>query len=63
MSAPVTIERLDRAIDIVAKMMVKHQRPGLIDAIERLEVERDLLRSEIDPMEYARQILTRNKAA
>jgi hypothetical protein len=53
----VTVERIERAIHIVADMMVKHDRPGLMATIRRLEAERDRLRNETDPMEYAKQIL------
>jgi hypothetical protein len=56
---PVTIERLERAIHIVADVMVKHRRPGLIATIRRLEAERDRLRSETDPMEYAKELLSK----
>jgi hypothetical protein len=54
---PVTVERIERAIRIVADMMLKHERRGLIDTIRRLEDERDRLRNETDPLEYARQII------
>ena len=56
--SPITIERLERAIRIVADMMVKHNRPGLIVTIRRLEAERDRLRNETDPIAYAKQILS-----
>jgi hypothetical protein len=55
--AAVTVERLERAIRIVADMMVKHNRPGLIVTIRRLEAERDRLRNETEPIAYAKQIL------
>jgi hypothetical protein len=55
----VTVERLERAIHIVADMIMKHDRPRLITTIRRLEAERDRLRNETDPMEYAKQILLR----
>jgi len=54
----VTVERIDRAIRIVADMMLKHKRPGLIVTIRRLEAERDRLRNETDPLEYAKEILS-----
>jgi hypothetical protein len=59
MSSPdaITIERIERAIHIVAEMMVKHDRPRLMATILRLEAERDRLRNETDPIEYAKQIL------
>jgi hypothetical protein len=53
----VTIERIERAIRIVADIMVKHDRRRLMDTIKRLEAERDRLRNETDPIEYAKQIL------
>jgi hypothetical protein len=55
----VTVERIERAIRTVADMMVKHGRPRLMDTIKRLEAERDRLRNETDPIEYAKQILRR----
>jgi hypothetical protein len=55
----VTIERLDRAIVIVAEMMVKHDRPRLVVTLQRLEAERDRLKTEMDPIEYAKGILAR----
>ncbi len=36
MTAAVTVERLDRAIATVARMMVKHDMPDLIVTIRRL---------------------------
>jgi hypothetical protein len=54
-----TVERLDRAIRTVADVMVKHNRPGLILTIRRLEAERDRLRNETDPIEYAKQIIAK----
>jgi hypothetical protein len=62
-TAAVTIERLESAITIVADMMVKHNRPSLGVTLKRLEAERDRLRNEADPIEYAKQILARKKAA
>jgi hypothetical protein len=59
MTSAVTIERVERAIRTVADMMVKHRRPQLMDTIKRLEAERDRLRNETDPIEYAKQILRR----
>jgi hypothetical protein len=55
----ITIERIERATRIVADMMVKHDRPRLMATIRRLEAERDRLRNETDPIEYAKQILQR----
>ena len=53
----VTIERLDRAIDTVAQMMVNHDMPHLIDTVRYLEAERDRLRQETGAMDYAKQII------
>ena len=39
--------------------MVRHDRPGLIVTIRRLESELDRLRNETEPMEYARKILSK----
>jgi cell division protein FtsL len=50
----VTLERLERAIQIVAEVMVRHDRRGLIDTIHRLEDERERLRNETDPIAYAK---------
>jgi hypothetical protein len=55
----VTPERIERAIHTVADAMVKHNRPGLIDTIKRLEDDLKRLRSEADPIEYAKQILSK----
>jgi FtsZ-binding cell division protein ZapB len=51
------MERIDRAIDTVAQMMVKHDMPDLIVTIRRLEAERDSLRQETRAMDYAKEIL------
>ncbi len=59
-SAAVTVDRIERDIHIVADVMVKHKRRGLIDTIRILEAERDRLRNETDPLEYAKQILSKN---
>jgi hypothetical protein len=52
----VTIERLDRAIDTVADVMVKHDI-DLMPTIRRLEAERDKLRQKTAAMDYAKEIL------
>jgi hypothetical protein len=56
----VTAERIERAIDTVARMMVKHDMPHLIITIRRLETERDQLRQATSAMDYAREIVRRN---
>ena len=55
----VTLERLERAIDTVADMMVKHGLP-LGPTIRFLEAERDKLLRQTTDMDYARQIVARN---
>jgi hypothetical protein len=54
----VTIERIDRAIDTVAQMMVNHDM-DLTVTIRRLESERDKLRQATSAMDYAKEILAR----
>lgn len=63
MTRAVTIERIDRAIDTVARMMVEHDMPDLIVTVRRLEAERDKLREATAAMDYAKEILRngRNK--
>jgi hypothetical protein len=60
----VTVERLERAIHIVADMMVNHDM-DLMPTIKRLEAERDKLRQKSAHMDYAREILKngRNKGS
>jgi hypothetical protein len=53
----VTIERLDRAIDTVAQMMVNHDMQQLIVTIRHLEAERDRLRQETGAMDYAKEVI------
>jgi hypothetical protein len=53
----VTAERIDRAIDTVARMMVQHDMPQLIVTIRHLEAERDKLRQETVALDYAKEIL------
>jgi hypothetical protein len=55
----VTVERIERAIHIVAEMMVKHDMP-LGPTIRYLEAERVKLQRETTDMDYAKQILARN---
>jgi hypothetical protein len=59
MTSAVTIERLERAINTVATMMVKHDI-DLSDTIRYLEAERDKLSRKTTAMDYAKQILARN---
>jgi hypothetical protein len=60
-SDEVTVERLERAIHIVAEMMVKHDMPQLILTILFLEAERDRLQQETAAMDYAREILRKGR--
>jgi hypothetical protein len=53
----VTIERLDRAIQLTARCMVKHQLPQILPTLKRLQGERDRLLQEGDALEYARRVL------
>jgi hypothetical protein len=57
----VTVERLERAIDTVAEMMVKHDMP-LGPTIRYLESERDKRRQRTADMDYAKEILARKRA-
>ena len=58
----VTIERLERAIGAVARMMVKHDM-RLGDTIRFLEAERDKLQQQTADMDYAMEILRKQEAA
>jgi hypothetical protein len=57
---PVTVERLERCIQIVAYGIVRHNLPQALPTLKRLEAERDRLQrlqGEGDPIEYARRVL------
>jgi hypothetical protein len=56
----VTAERIERAKRTVARMMVKHDMPHLIETIRYLEAAQEKLRQETAAMEYAREILLEN---
>ncbi len=60
----VTAERIERDIQTVARMMVKHDM-DLMPTIRQLEAERDKLRQKTVHMDYAREILLsgRNKGS
>jgi hypothetical protein len=58
-TSAVTVERIERAIDTVADMMVKHELP-LGPTIRFLEAERDKLLRQTSDMDYVKQILARN---
>jgi hypothetical protein len=62
MTEPVTIERLERAIGTVAKVMVKHDMP-LGPTIRFLEAERERLLQRTADMDYAMEILRKQEAA
>ncbi len=53
----ITIERLEAALDLVAEVMVMHDRPQFAPYIERLEREIAALRSTDDVMARARRRL------
>jgi hypothetical protein len=57
---PVTIERLDRCIKIVAGWIVQHNIPEAIHALKRMEAERDRLLREGDAIDYAKKVLARS---
>ena len=58
LNAPAVIaERLNAALDIVAEVMVLHDRPGFAPYVERLERELAALRSSDDVMARARRRL------
>jgi hypothetical protein len=68
MTAPVTLERIERAITITAEAMTapnlpKDSLPTILRTLKRLEEERDKLVSEDDPVEYAKRVLARRTAA
>jgi hypothetical protein len=58
LSSLVTVDRIDRAIHIVADMMVRHNM-ALGPTLRFLEAERDKLQRETTDMDYAREILAR----
>ncbi|MCK1337518.1 cell division protein FtsB [Bradyrhizobium sp. LB8.2] len=53
----VTAERLNAALDLVAEVMVLHDRPGFAPYVERLERELATLQSKDDVMARARRRL------
>jgi hypothetical protein len=57
MTAPVTIERLDRAIKTTADSMVRFNLPQIMPTLKRLEAERDNMIKNGDPIEYAKRLL------
>ncbi len=57
---PITIERLDDAIAITAYCMQRHNLRQLFPTLKRLEAEREKLRADGDPIEYAKGVLERS---
>ncbi|MBR0937293.1 hypothetical protein [Bradyrhizobium jicamae] len=57
MPNPVTIERLEAALDLVSEVMVLHDRSQFEPYVERLEREIAALRSKDDVMARARRRL------
>jgi hypothetical protein len=57
---PITIERLDDAIAITAYCMQRHNLRQLFPTLKRLEAEREKLRADGDPIEYAKRVLERS---
>lgn len=57
---PITIERLDNAIAITAYCMQRHNLRQLFPTLKRLEAEREKLRADGDPIEYAKRVLERS---
>jgi hypothetical protein len=53
----ITVERLERAIGITARAMVRHNLPLLLPILKRLEAERDRLLAEGGALEYAKRLL------
>jgi hypothetical protein len=62
MTAPVTLERLERAITITAEAMSRHNLPQLLPTLKRLEAERDNILMNGDPIEYAKRVLAKSAA-
>lgn len=58
--APYDVERLDRAIAVTAYVMQRHNLPQLLATLKWLEAEREQLRSDGDPIEYAKRVLERS---
>jgi hypothetical protein len=58
-SLPITIERIDRAIAIIADVMVRQNLPQILPTLKRLEAERDSLLLSGDPLEYAKRLKAR----
>jgi hypothetical protein len=63
MTEPVTIERVERAIATTVDCMERHKLPQLLPTLQRLESEREHLIAIGDPIDYAKRLLERIKAA
>ena len=57
--AAVTVERIERAIAIIAYCMTRRNLPQILPTLKRLESERDRLIAEGDPIAYAKRILAK----
>jgi hypothetical protein len=64
-TTPVTLERIDCAIDVTVEAMTLHTdlAEQILPKLKHLETERDKLVSEGDPLEYAKDLLARIKVA
>jgi len=58
----VTLERLNRAIEVTARFMVEYNLPQIMPTLKRLEAERDKLLAQGDAIEYAKRVLEKLKA-
>jgi hypothetical protein len=58
LSKPALQHRLERAIDITAYCMVRHELPQLLSTLKRLEQE--LAKNQESALEYARIVLLKS---
>jgi hypothetical protein len=63
MTESVTVERIEHYIALTAYAMQRHKLPQIFPTLKRLEAERDRLRAEGDPIEYAKRLLERSTVA
>jgi hypothetical protein len=61
----ITLERVERAIQTTAGAMSLHPdlAAQIVPTLKRLEAERNRLLQEGDPLDYAKKVLERIKAA
>jgi hypothetical protein len=59
---PVTVERLEEALQVIATLIVEHGRDDYIPIMERLEKELANYKEARDPVSRARAILKRQAA-